>query len=118
MHKPSLLILSTSGGAGHHRAAEALLEAAKNSPVPLRAAHYDCLDFTSKAFKRLYGESYLAMVNSIPEIWGYLYSHTEKKTYSKKRASENLRPFQLQPISQKPSARIDPDLILCTHFLP
>lgn len=117
MHKPSLLILSTSGGAGHHRAAQALLEAAQNSPVPLRAEHYDCLDFTSKAFKRLYGGSYLAMVNSIPEIWGYLYSQAEKKSYSKKGL---LRIFDHFNYSRylKALLSIDPDLILCTHFLP
>ena len=117
MHKPSLLILSTSGGAGHHRAAEALLEAARNSPIPLRAAHYDCLDFTSKAFKRLYGGSYLAMVNSTPEIWGYFYSHTEKKPYSKKGLLRIFDHFNYNRYL-KALRSLDPDLILCTHFLP
>jgi processive 1,2-diacylglycerol beta-glucosyltransferase len=117
MHKPFLLILSTSGGAGHHRAAEALLEAAQKSPIPLRTAHYDSLDFTSKAFKRLYAGSYLAMVNSMPELWGHLYSRAEKKSYSKKGLLRIFDHFNYNGYL-KALRSLSPDLILCTHFLP
>jgi processive 1,2-diacylglycerol beta-glucosyltransferase len=117
MREPFILILSTSGGAGHHRAAEALLEATHRSPTPIRAAHHDCLDFTSKSFKRLYAESYLAMVNTIPEVWGYLYSQSEKKPYTKKGL---LRIFDHFNYSRylKTLRDMAPDIVLCTHFLP
>ncbi len=117
MRKPFLLILSTSGGAGHHRAAEALLQAAQRSPFPLRAAHYDCLDFTSKTFKRLYSGSYLAMVNKIPELWGYFYSHSEKKSYSKKGLLRIFDHFNYNRYLRA-LRTLGPDLVLCTHFLP
>lgn len=117
MRAPFLLILSTSGGAGHHRAAEALLEAARSSAFPLRAAHYDSLDFTSKAFKRLYSESYLAMVNKIPGLWGFFYSQAEKIPYSKKGLLKIFDHFNYGRYLRSLRS-LSPDLILCTHFLP
>jgi len=114
---PFILILSTSGGAGHIRAAEALLQAFRNSSLPVRAEHYDCLDFTSKSFKQLYSGSYLAMVNRIPELWGYLYSEAERKPYSKKGLLKIFDHFNYQRYT-KALRSLNPDVILCTHFLP
>ena len=117
MDKPFILILSTSGGAGHIRAAEALLQAAQCSGLPLRAEHHDCLDFTSKSFKRLYSQSYLSMVNHLPEFWGYLYSQSERKPYSKKGLLALFDHFNYQRYVKALRA-LKPDAILCTHFLP
>lgn len=117
MKNPFILILSTSGGAGHIRAADALLQAARASGLPLRAEHYDCLDFTSKAFKRLYSQSYLAMVNHIPTFWGYMYSQSERKPYTKKGLLALFDHFNYQHYIQT-LLRLKPDAILCTHFLP
>ena len=110
------LILSASGGAGHIRAGDALLQAASHSDLPIRAEHYDCLDFTSRAFKKLYAESYLAMVNRIPELWGYFYSKSERRPYKKGVLSLfdhfNYRRYLKTLRALKPAA------VLCTHFLP
>jgi len=117
MKKPFILILSTSGGAGHKRAAEALLQAAQRSELPLRAEHYDCLDFTSRTFKRIYGGSYLSMVNHIPTFWGYMYTQSERKPYTKKGLLALFDHFNYQHYIQS-LIRLNPDAILCTHFLP
>lgn len=117
MKNPFILILSTSGGAGHKRAADALLQAARFSGLPLRAEHYDCLDFTSKAFKRLYSQSYLSMVNHIPTFWGYAYSQSERKQYTKKGLLALFDHFNYQHYLQS-LTKLNPDAILCTHFLP
>ena len=112
-----LLILSCSGGAGHLRAAEALHRTAPLSGLPIRTEHYDVLDFTSKLFKRLYSGSYLQMVNRAPELWGYLYQHSEAKAYEKKGL---LKAFDRMNYKRYLAAlkALDPDAILCTHFLP
>ena len=114
---PFLLILSTSGGAGHTRAAEALLQAARLHDRPLRAEHYDSLDFTSKAFKYIYSQSYLSMVNHLPEFWGYLYAQSERKPYSKKGVLGIFDHFNYRRYVQT-LLRLKPDAIVCTHFLP
>ncbi|MBF8293941.1 MAG: hypothetical protein HW389_486 [Bacteroidetes bacterium] len=117
MKKPFILILSTSGGAGHARAAEALVQATRSAEFSVRAEHYDCLDFTSKAFKRLYSQSYLSMVNHLPELWGYLYSQAERKQYSKRGLLSVFDHFNYQRYLTELS-RLKPDAIICTHFLP
>ena len=111
------LIISTSGGAGHTRAAEALVQAAATSRLPIRAEHYDCLDFTSKLFKRMYADSYLQMVNRVPELWGYLYSKSESRPYRKKQLLEFFDYFNYrQYLRFLQSANAD--AVICTHFLP
>lgn len=117
MENRSFLILSATGGAGHIRAAQALEEAAAAFEHSISAKHYDCLDLTSKAFKKLYSESYLALANKAPELWGYLYSRTESKPYEKKGLLRlfdemNYRNY-LQFLKKE-----NPDVLLCTHFLP
>lgn len=111
------LILSTSGGAGHIRAAEALHQTAQQSGLLIRTEHYDCLDFTSKAFKRIYSQSYLEMVNRIPELWGYLYAKTEKNPYKKTGLIKIFDHFNYQKYLAALKS-FNPDAILCTHFLP
>ena len=115
--EPYFLILSASGGAGHVRAAQALEAAARSFPRPLRVKHYDCLDLTTKAFKKLYAGSYLAVVNKMPELWGFLYSHGESKPYDKKGLLKifddlNYRRYLKTLLDEQPTA------LICTHFLP
>ena len=111
------LILSCSGGAGHIRAAEALHRTAPLTGLPIRTEHYDVLNFTSKFFKRLYSESYLQMVNRAPELWGFLYQQSEKKPYEKKGFIKSFDRFNYRRFLQI-LCKLNPDAILCTHFLP
>jgi processive 1,2-diacylglycerol beta-glucosyltransferase len=113
----SFLILSCSGGAGHIRAAEALHSAAPLSGLPIRTEHYDVLNFTSRLFKRFYSESYIQMVNRAPELWGYLYQHSERKPYAKRMFLTQFDRLNYKRYLQKLS-ELRPDAIICTHFLP
>ena len=111
------LILSCSGGAGHIRAAEALHRTASLTGLPIRTEHYNVLDFTSKLFKRLYSESYLQMVNRTPELWGYLYQQSEKKPYKIKGFIKSFDQLNYRRYL-KILRELNPDAIICTHFLP
>lgn len=111
------LILSASGGAGHTRAAHALERTAAQMELPVSVKHYDCLDLTSKAFKKIYAESYLAIVNKAPELWGYFYAKAESKPHEKKGLVRlfdelNYRKY-IRMLKEE-----QPDVMLCTHFLP
>ncbi|MDI6802809.1 MAG: glycosyltransferase [Bacteroidota bacterium] len=111
------LILSCSGGAGHIRAAEALHRTAPLTHLPINTEHYNVLDFTSKIFKRLYSESYLQMVNRVPELWGYLYEHSERKPYHKKGIIKSFDRLNYKRYLRT-LLKLKPDAIICTHFLP
>ncbi|MGB2869354.1 MAG: glycosyltransferase [Bacteroidota bacterium] len=117
MDKKFFLILSASGGAGHLRAAEGLHQAARRASVPIRTVHHDVLDFTSKAFKRLYAESYLNVVNKAPELWGYLYQQSESKPYRKAGLLKAFDRLNYKRYVQS-LREINADAIICTHFLP
>jgi processive 1,2-diacylglycerol beta-glucosyltransferase len=117
MKRTSFLILSASGGAGHIRAGEALHRTAKNLNLPIKTEHYDCLDFTSKTFKRLYGGTYLNLVNRTPQLWGYFYQKAESQPYHKKGLVELFDHFNYNKYLRFLES-YRPDAIICTHFLP
>jgi processive 1,2-diacylglycerol beta-glucosyltransferase len=123
LHRPSqkrelfFLILSCSGGAGHIRAAEALHRTAPLTGLSLRTEHYDVLDFTSKLFKKFYSESYIQMVNHAPELWGYLYQQSERKPYVKKGLLKLFDKLNYKRYLRT-LIKLQPDAIICTHFLP
>jgi len=115
----SLLVLSTSAGAGHVRAAEALAQTAGALSLPIAIRHEDVLDFTSPIFKKVYADIQFAIINQSPELWGFLYRRTESKAM-KKTKSPLLRIFD-QFNYKKYLRALDewkPDGVLCTHFLP
>jgi processive 1,2-diacylglycerol beta-glucosyltransferase len=114
-----LLILSVSAGAGHVRAAQALEAAAKVANPPLEATHLDLLTLVPREFRKLYGEQYIKLVDRLPQLWSYLYTKTDRPSRDSlvgklKRAAEKLNTRKLQA----EIARLRPDAILCTHFLP
>jgi processive 1,2-diacylglycerol beta-glucosyltransferase len=114
-----LLLLSVSAGAGHVRAAQALEAAARSASPPFEATHVDLLSLVPKDFKKLYGEQYIKLVEKLPQLWSYLYAKTDRTSRDSlvgklKRAAEKLNTRKLND----EIARLSPDAILCTHFLP
>jgi processive 1,2-diacylglycerol beta-glucosyltransferase len=117
MKQLKVLILSSSGGAGHLRAAEALHRTAQSIDLPIKTENHDCLDFTSPTFKRLYGGTYLGLVNKTPELWGYLYGKAEAKPYRKSGLIRLFDHFNYNRYLRFLKSS-KPDAIICTHFLP
>jgi processive 1,2-diacylglycerol beta-glucosyltransferase len=114
-----LLILSVSAGAGHVRAAQALEAAAKSSSPPLEAVHLDLLTLVPKEFRTMYAEQYIKLVDRLPQLWSYFYAKTDRPSRDSligklKRAAEKLNTRMLQA----EIARLRPEAIVCTHFLP
>lgn len=113
-----ILALSVSAGAGHVRAAQALVAAAQASG-DVEVIHADVLDFVPAAFRRLYGEFYLDLVGRHPHLWAYLYDLSDRAPregwFSRmRRAVERLNTRALH----EHIAAQAPDAIVCTHFLP
>jgi len=112
-----LLILSVSAGAGHVRAAQAVEAAAKAAKI--KATHIDLLTLVPRQFRKLYAEQYIRLVEKLPELWSYLYSKSDRPSRDTwigklKRSVEKLNTRKLHT----EIARLKPDAILCTHFLP
>ncbi len=114
-----ILLLSVSAGAGHMRAAEAIRAAALARGEAVEATHLDVMDFVSPAFRKLYADYYISLVNKLPAVWGYLYQVTNDADPAApmqklRRAVERL---STRALRQKIRA-FKPDAIVCTHFLP
>lgn len=118
---PRILILSASVGAGHLRAAEAV-EAALRETVPdAHVENLDVLKLSNAVFRRMYGKSYLDMVNKAPHVLGYLYDRTDQPSRSGKNRGDRLR-LALEKLNLRRLIRLfekEPwDLAINTHFLP
>ncbi len=115
--RKKVLLLSASAGAGHMRAAQAI-EKAFNETLNGRSEvlHVDVLNYTNKVFRHFYSKAYIDLVNKLPEVPGWFYDKLDKPWKNERRRLAldklNTRPFV------KLLQEYQPDLIVCTHFLP
>src|SRR5918998_135419 len=111
-----VLVLSASAGAGHVRAAEAIVSAFTLMGAAEEVRHIDTLTYTNKLFRHLYSKTYIEMVNKMPEVLGWLYDQLDKPWQHERRRLAldklNTRPFV------KMLMEYQPEQIVCTHFLP
>src|SRR6185369_10443622 len=113
-----VLLLSASAGAGHGRAADAIEKAFKEvgNGEGREVQHVDVLNYTNKVFRHFYSKAYIDLVNKLPEVPGWFYDKLDKPWKNERRRLAldklNTRPFV------KLLRQYQPDLIVCTHFLP
>src|SRR5678815_1571965 len=113
-----VLLLSTSAGAGHIRAAEAIEKAFNEAKgaESREVRHIDVLNYTNKLFRHLYSKAYIDLVNKMPEVPGWVYDKLDKPWKNERRR------LALDKLNTRPFVKLlrdyQPDLIVCTHFLP
>src|SRR5690349_6314372 len=115
-----VLLLSASAGAGHVRAAQALerafAEIGEASGERREVQHLDVLNYTNKIFRNLYSKAYIDLVNKMPEVPGWFYDKLDKPWKNERRR------LALDKLNTRPLVKLlrqyEPDLIVCTHFLP
>jgi processive 1,2-diacylglycerol beta-glucosyltransferase len=115
----TLAVFSVSAGAGHMRAAEAIVAAAERDVPGTKAVHLDLMTVVGDVFRKMYAESYVSLVDHHPSVWGYLYRKAD-------RSSADSMMHRLRRLVEKLNTRgffdrlaeINPDLVVCTHFLP
>ena len=111
-----VLILSAAVGAGHLRAAEAIEKAFRIEDAAAEIKNIDVLNYTNPLFRRLYGKAYLDMVNTMPEVLGWMYDSLDKPWENERRRLA-LDRLNTQPLI-KFLKNYQPDIAVCTHFLP
>ncbi|HKG81267.1 MAG TPA: hypothetical protein VKA78_17650, partial [Pyrinomonadaceae bacterium] len=113
-----VLLLSASAGAGHVRAAEAIEKAfmQREDGESREVHHFDVLNYTNKVFRHLYSKAYIDLVNKLPEVPGWMYDKLDKPWKNERRR------LALDKLNTRPFVKLlrdyQPDLIVCTHFLP
>src|SRR6476661_8125383 len=73
-----ILVLSASVGAGHMRAAQAVELALREVDPTAEVKNLDVLTLTNTAFRKIYGEAYLDLVNKAPHVLGYFYDMMDR----------------------------------------
>lgn len=111
-----ILILSASVGNGHTTAAQALKSTFEREGLAEEVRHEDVLKFTNPLFRRLYGKAYIDLVNSMPEVLGWMYDQLDEPWKNEKRRLF-FDKLNTQPLI-KMIRDFDPDWVVCTHFLP
>lgn len=114
-----LMVLSVSSGAGHGRAADAICSQANAANAQVVARHIDVMDLASFALRKVYTRLYIALVNKFPSLWHQIYHRTDRSQSNGlfdrlRRAMEQASVARLL----KEIERVEPDAIICTHFLP
>lgn len=119
-----ILVLSAAVGAGHLRAAQAVELALKELAPGAVVKNVDVLSLTNAAFRKLYGEAYLDLVNKAPHLLGAMYDLLDKP-HSKKTPSHKLKMvvqklnlLKLKGMLTEPEHGRPWDVIVNTHFLP
>lgn len=110
------MLLSASVGAGHVRAAQAIEKELRRQSPQASLEHIDVLDYTNRLFRAVYSSGYIHVAVHIPALFGYLYDLQDTpwkmETARGLLMRTNTRPFL------KMLQRQQPDLVICSHFLP
>lgn len=111
-----VLILSTSAGTGHVRAAQALEQAFVADPRVCEVRHFDALQFTNKVFQDFYSTLYTALVRDAPSFLGWWYKTSDEpwRTDSARHMIDRLNTMKLV----KEIRSFQPDVTVCTHYMP
>jgi len=111
-----VLLLSASAGAGHVRAAQGLERALTDLDAAEEVRHIDALDYTNKLFRNLYTKAYLDLINTTPDLFGWLYDRLDKPWKSDRLL------LAFDKLNTRPLVRLlreyRPEILICTHFLP
>jgi processive 1,2-diacylglycerol beta-glucosyltransferase len=111
-----VMLLSASAGAGHVRAAQALEQAFVDLDAAEEVRHIDALDYTNKLFRNLYTKAYFDLINTTPDLFGWLYDRLDKPWKSDRLL------LAFDKLNTRPLVRLlreyKPEILICTHFLP
>jgi processive 1,2-diacylglycerol beta-glucosyltransferase len=114
--KKRVLVISTSAGTGHVKAAEALVKAFAEDGRVGAVEHQDALHFTNKLFRDFYSKLYIQLVRSAPQMLGWLYRSSDEP-WKGDEVRLRLDRLNTQPLV-KFIRKFKPDITVCTHFMP
>ena len=109
---PRIAILHATAGSGHKSAAVALAHALAGLAPDALVREVDTLVFASRFYRRTYGQSYNALAQRAPKLWGALYA-----LWAQERVNRSMGPTR-EALDRLSLRGLALDAIVCTHFLP
>jgi processive 1,2-diacylglycerol beta-glucosyltransferase len=115
-----ILVMSAAVGAGHLRAAQAVELALRELAPDAEVRNVDVLTLTNAAFRKVYGQAYLDLVNKAPHVLGYFYDLMDKPRRADSKR-DRLR-LAVEKINLGKFCELIEcsawDVVVNTHFLP
>ena len=113
-----ILILYSTGGMGHKKAAAALFESFKKHADKVVVKNIDTLDFGNAFYKFLYMNCYVFLMTKGKRLWGFLYYLTDIGIIDKimKKVREVLDIKSMKGLEAL-LIKENPDAIVSTHFV-
>jgi len=111
-----ILILSVSAGTGHVRAAAALEKVFRAQPGVDEVQSVDALKYTNQVFRNFYSKLYTQLVEKAPTFLGWWYKKSDEPWRTDKMRLM-LDRLNTAPLLDHITA-FNPDITVCTHFLP
>ncbi|HOW35790.1 MAG TPA: glycosyltransferase [Candidatus Omnitrophota bacterium] len=113
-----VLVIHTSAGAGHTKAAEAVYNGLKSAPG-VEARLVDTLEFTGRIYGKLYQRGYTFLIKKMPWAWGIFFTLTDLAWLRGlvrvvRRISNSINARSLVDFLKAEQF----DYIISTHFFP
>jgi processive 1,2-diacylglycerol beta-glucosyltransferase len=114
-----VLIATVTAGAGHLAAAAALEEAWSAARPKDTIEKLDLLKLFSPLHRKIYHDGYVQLIERAPELWGMVFAKTDDPKLLRKLAKFRQKfPSGSKQRFAKHVAKFEPDVVLCTHYLP
>ena len=111
-----ILIVSASAGTGHVRAAEALGKVFARQAEVEEVRCIDALKYTNLLFRDFYSKLYKQLVEKAPGFLGWWYKMSDEP-WRTDRMRSMLDRLNMAPLIKQITG-FNPDITVCTHFLP
>jgi len=117
MDKKKVIILYSTAGMGHKKAAIAIYNAFKDRGGDLDIENVDVLDYANKIYKYLYLDLYVFMMSKAKRLWGALYylSNIPFVDVLTRKIRAIMDYYGLAGVGEM-LTRKKPDVIVATHF--
>ena len=114
-----VLIATVTAGGGHLAAAAALEESWKKAHPEDVVECVDVLQFAAKLQRKLYTETYVKIIQHVPELYAMVFKKTDNQEKVRK-ISRFRRRFARSTNTGfvRYLKSFKPDVVLCTHYLP
>ncbi len=114
-----VLIATVTAGGGHLAAAAALEDAWRSFRPEDTLEKLDLVKFFSPLHRKVVSDGYVKLVEHAPEVWGLMFKKTDDPAVTRRfNKFKRIFPSNSRARFARFVKKFDPDVVLCTHYLP
>ena len=115
----SVLLLSEAIGAGHRKAAEAIIKSLQNQDCQIKTLRVDAFRYVNRLLNKIMVGTYLEVLKFTPQVYGFLYARAlAADDNSVALDFKNIVNAVISTRLRKLLSDFHPRVIVCTHAFP